>query len=289
MIVERNRANMIYERACMFAYEKLLEEKTMSEKTTIVIAEDNPDLRRVMRDYLKTQEDLEVIGCAADGNQALEMVRTLNPDIVLLDLIMPNHDGFSFLEDLSRSQMPRPEIIVTSAIGQEDFIRRAIDLGAKYYMVKPYDMEVLVKRIRQLMLDRQALVAGNRQSIQVAASRSLDERITSIFLMIGIPAHIKGYTYLREAVKMVIANKDIINRITKELYPGIAKVCDTTASKVERAIRHAIEVAFSRGRIENINQVFGINIYSRGDKPTNGEFIALIADKLSMENRQISA
>ena len=261
----------------------------MSEKTTIVIVEDNPDLRRVMRDYLKTQEDLDVIGCAVDGGQGLELVRTLNPDVVLLDLIMPNHDGFTFLESLNKSQMPRPEIIVTSAIGQEDFIRRAIDFGAKYYMVKPYDMDVLVKRIRQLMMDKQSYSTGNRQSIQVAASRSLDERITSIFLMIGIPAHIKGYTYLREAVKMVIANKDIINRITKELYPGIAQICDTTASKVERAIRHAIEVAFSRGRIENINQVFGINIYSRGDKPTNGEFIALIADKLSMEQKQISA
>ena len=215
------------------------------------------------------------------------MVRAANPDVVLLDLIMPNCDGFGFMEALSRSQAPKPEIIVTSAIGQEDFIRRAIDLGARYYMVKPYDMDVLVKRVREMMLDKRAW--SGRQSIQVAASRSLDERITSIFLMIGIPAHIKGYGYLREAVKMVIANKDVINRITKELYPGIAQICGTTPSKVERAIRHAIEVAFSRGRIENINQVFGINIYSKGDKPTNGEFIALIADKLSMEQRQISA
>ena len=261
----------------------------MSEKTTIVIVEDNPDLRRVMSDYLKSQDDLDVVGCASDASQALEMVRTMNPDVVLLDLIMPNADGFTFLEAISKSQLPKPEIIVTSAIGQEDFIRRAIDLGAKYYMVKPYDMDVLVKRLRQLMMDKQSWNVDTRQSIQVAASRSLDERITGIFLLIGIPAHIKGYTYLREAVKMVIANKDIINRITKELYPGIAERCDTTASKVERAIRHAIEVAFSRGRIENINQVFGINIYSRGDKPTNGEFIALIADKLSMEQRPVPA
>ena len=259
----------------------------MGEKTTVVIVEDNPDLRRVTNDYLKTQEELDVIGCACDGNRGLELVRTLNPVVVLLDLIMPNCDGFTFLETLAKCETPKPEIIVTSAIGQEDFIRRAIDLGARYYMVKPYDMDVLVRRIHDMMMDKRAW--SGHKSIQVAASRSLDERITSIFLMIGIPAHIKGYVYLREAVKMVIANKDVINRITKELYPGIAELCGTTASKVERAIRHAIEVAFSRGRIENINQVFGINIYNKGDKPTNGEFIALIADKLSMEQRQISA
>ena len=138
----------------------------MSEKTTIVIIEDNPDLRRVMDDYLQAQEDLEVVGCAADGNEGLEMVRAANPDVVLLDLIMPNCDGFGFMEALSRSQAPKPEIIVTSAIGQEDFIRRAIDLGARYYMVKPYDMDVLVKRVREMMLDKRAW--SGRQSISCA-------------------------------------------------------------------------------------------------------------------------
>ncbi|MGI6005584.1 MAG: sporulation transcription factor Spo0A, partial [Christensenellales bacterium] len=171
---------------------------------------------------------------------------------------------------------------------QEDFIRRAIDMGVRYYMVKPYDMEVLVRRVRETKTSR-AVRSSSIQPIAMPAVRSLDEQITSIFLMIGIPAHIKGYQYLREAVKMVMNNNDVINRITKELYPGIAQQCGTTASKVERAIRHAIEVAFSRGRIENINQVFGINIYNKGDKPTNGEFIALVADKLCMERKSLSA
>lgn len=259
----------------------------MNERISVVIVEDNSDLRRLMADYLAAQDDIEVFGAAGDGAIGMELVKRTHPDVVLLDLIMPNCDGFEFLEELVRNETSRPEVVVTSAIGQEDFIRRAIDLGARYFMVKPYDMEVMVKRVREMMMDKRSW--SGRQSIQVAATRSLDEKITSIFLMIGIPAHIKGYGYLREAVKMVINNKDTINRITKELYPGIAEICGTTSSKVERAIRHAIEVAFSRGRIENINQVFGINIYLKGDKPTNGEFIALIADKLSMEQMSRSA
>nr|WP_122011985.1 sporulation transcription factor Spo0A [Maliibacterium massiliense] len=256
----------------------------MPNKIKVLVVEDNQDLRQIMVDYLSMQDDLEIVGAAGDGDEGLRMADELAPDVALLDLIMPNADGFTMLERLQELEGKHPQIIVTSAVGQEEFIRRAIDMGARYYMVKPYDMDILVKRIREVA-GGQSVRRGAAQPMMqpMPMSRSMDERITSIFLMIGIPAHIKGYQYLREAVKMVIENKDIINRITKELYPSIARVCNTTPSKVERAIRHAIEVAFSRGRIENINQVFGINIYNKGDKPTNGEFIALVADKLSME------
>jgi two-component system response regulator (stage 0 sporulation protein A) len=157
-----------------------------------------------------------------------------------------------------------------------------MELGASYYMVKPFDNHVLNRRIQE--------VAGQKSGAPVRSlltmptgHKSLDEKITSIFLMIGIPAHIKGYQFLREAVRMVIEHSDVINRITKELYPSIAKRYDTSSSKVERAIRHAIEVAWSRGKIDNLNQIFGYTIYAKGDKPTNGEFIALVADKLLME------
>ena len=171
--------------------------------------------------------------------------------------------------------------IMLSAIGQDDFVRRAINMSARYYMVKPIDPDTLYKRIMDMM---ESTYAQRSQVCAISPKpQTLDEKIASVFLMIGIPAHIKGYHYLREAVRMVYFEPALCGRITKELYPGIAKRFQTSASKVERAIRHAIEVAWTRGKIENINQIFGYNIYSKNDKPTNGEFIALVADKLIME------
>ena len=159
-------------------------------------------------------------------------------------------------------------------------IQRALSLGAKYYMVKPFELDLLYKRLLDLFNMRSV---PTKVPVPAVKSRSLDEKITSIFLSIGIPAHIKGYQYLREGIKITIRNPEIINTITKELYPGIAQHFGTTPSKVERAIRHAIEVAWSRGRIENLNEIFGYKIYNNNDKPTNGEFIALIADRLTIE------
>ncbi|MGI6169889.1 MAG: sporulation transcription factor Spo0A, partial [Christensenellales bacterium] len=187
------------------------------------------------------------------------------------------------LEEMRKLQLPKePDVIVLSAMGQEDIVRRVCEYGVKYYMVKPFDLKVLHKRIQEIY-GTPDLKPANPLAQRSAELHSLDEKITSIFLMIGIPAHIKGYQYLREAIRMVMEHANMINRITKDLYPGIARHFDTTPSKVERAIRHAIEVAWTRGKIENINQIFGYNIYNKNDKPTNGEFIALIADRLSME------
>ena len=183
---------------------------------------------------------------------------------------------------LTHPPMQVNPLICLSAVGQEELIRKAVGLGARYYMIKPFDMEMLTRRVRELTSNKaiadvqQSPVAGER-------SKNLEEKITDIFLLIGIPAHIKGYHFLREAIKMVVKNGEVINRITKELYPGIAKKFKTTPSKVERAIRHAIDVAWSRGKVENINQLFGYVVYDKNDKPTNGEFIALIADKLNMD------
>ena len=202
------------------------------------------------------------------------------PDVVLLDMIMPSLDGFGVLAQLQRMPLEkRPRVIAVTALGRDDFIRRAVELGVMYYMIKPVELPVLVDRIRE--------VAAHQPSAPLeplyAAGQNLDDRISNLFLAMGIPAHIKGYQYLREAIKLVIEKPEMIGGITKELYPAIARRFSTTSSKVERAIRHAIEVAWSRGRVDTLNKAFGCDVAKPDDKPTNGEFIALIADKLSME------
>lgn len=251
-------------------------------KIKLLILDDNPGIRETIEAFCELQEDIDVICSTGNPAEAIEVLRTGEVDVMTLDIIMPQIDGFSVLEQLKNGEFKStPGVVVLSALANEDFVRRSMDLGAAYYMVKPFDNQVLYRRIHE--------VAGQTSSSPIrsitlpTSHKSVEEKITSIFLMIGIPAHIKGYQFLREAVKMVVDDNDIINRITKELYPSIAKHFDTTSSKVERAIRHAIEVAWSRGKIDNLNQIFGYTIYSKGDKPTNGEFIALVADKLLID------
>lgn len=257
----------------------------MVEKTRLVVIDDNPHIRDILESFIGVQDDLQVIGTAPNGIKGLELIRDTNPDVVLLDMIMPELDGLGVLEQLSKSDMESlPCIICLSAVGQEDLIKRAIDLGAKYYMIKPFDFELILSRIREAAGTPREPNRVVKQPVQLSPQKNLEEKITNIFLTIGIPAHIKGYHFLREAIKMVVENNDVINRITKELYPGIAKKYNTTPSKVERAIRHSIDVAWNRGKVENINKLFGYVVYDKNDKPTNGEFIALVADKLSMES-----
>lgn len=251
----------------------------MSERIRLLIAEDNKTLADSLRAFMDAQPEVEVVGVAENAEIALQLVLSAQPTALITDLIMPESDGFLLLERLASGQYGKmPETIVLSAVGSEGVITRALDLGAKYYMVKPFDMDLVYKRLLDLFSMRE--VTGSKKVVQ---SKSLDEKITSIFLTIGIPAHIKGYQYLREAIKIVIHTPEIINSITKALYPAIAAHFDTSASKVERAIRHSIEVAWTRGKIENLNSIFGYNIYGKNDKPTNGEFIALIADRLMLE------
>lgn len=233
----------------------------------IMLVDDNGDLRRGMRDYLARQEGMKVVAECPSGAEALEALGKVRVDVMVLDLIMP-------------------QIIVVSALGRDDFIMRAVQLGARFYMVKPFDMASLAARIRESC--GQGVVPLGTTLNASARSLSIDEKLASLFLTIGIPAHIKGYQFLRTAVKMVVDNPDMINRITKELYPSIGKCYNTSASKVERAIRHAIEVAWSRGRIDTLNKAFGCRVATKEDKPTNGEFIAMLADKLSLEQRSAS-
>ena len=177
--------------------------------------------------------------------------------------------------------------IIISALSGEGFIQKAFDMGVKYYMAKPLNYELLETRMLEILennnLKTELVVENKKMENFAVRNKQLDSKITHIFITVGIPAHIKGYQFLREAIKMAIDNPEIINSITKKLYPSIAERFETSASKVERAIRHAIEVAWNRGKIENINTLFGVKVYSNNEKPTNGEFIALVADKMLIE------
>lgn len=221
------------------------------------------------------------------------VVKKHMPEILILDMIMPHLDGLGVLEEISGMELDRyPRIIVLSAVGQEQITQKAISLGAEYYIVKPFNLDILMKRINQLAgveeskdskIQYARAVLTNNEEDDV---KSLEIDITNIIHEIGVPAHIKGYHYLRDAIIMVVEDIDLLGAITKELYPAIAKANNTTPSRVERAIRHAIEVAWNRGKLETINSLFGYTVQNDKGKPTNSEFIAIIADKLRLERKR---
>ena len=271
----------------------------MKEKVSILVADDNTDFRHTLSTYINTQEDMEVIAIAKDGNEAVDMITTTSPDIVLLDVIMPHLDGLGVLEKLNAMKLEKkPICIMLSAVGQDKITQRAISLGADYYIVKPFDIELLIQRIRDIKFFKPtqnnktiganlAIAREGKQYIElsndVKKKENLEALVTNIIHEVGVPAHIKGYQYLREAIIMVVNDIDVINQITKSLYPKIAHKFNTTPSRVERAIRHAIEVAWGRGQQEVVESIFGYTISAAKGKPTNSEFIAMIADKLRLE------
>ncbi len=264
-----------------------------SEKISILIADDNKDFCSILSDYLATQDDVEVVGVAKDGIEALDLINEKKPDVLVLDIIMPHLDGLGVLEKLHAMELDKfPKVIVLSAVGQDKITQRAINLGADYYVVKPFDFEIFMKRIKQVTGTTPAIIERRKQMeiptglINSANSyKSLEAKITNIIHEIGVPAHIKGYLYLREAITMVVDNIELLSAVTKELYPNIAKKFNTTPSRVERAIRHAIEVAWSRGKVDTINNLFGYTVNTDKGKPTNSEFIAMVADKLRLEQK----
>ncbi len=240
-------------------------------KIKLMIVDDDEEFLTSVGAYFADKNDYEVVATATNGEEALEKLSAADPDVVLLDIVMPRLDGYGVLEKIGRER----RVIVMSALSSGSFVTKAIDLGAKYFLMKPFRFQQLEARIVECMKSSAAVRIKNK---------SLEEKITNIFITVGIPAHIKGYQFLREAIKMAIDNPDVINSITKRLYPEVARRFDTSPSKVERAIRHAIEVAWNRGKIENINSLFGVRVYSHNEKPTNGEFIALVADKMLLES-----
>lgn len=252
-------------------------------KLKIIIADDNRDFSETLRVGLEKEEAFDVRYVCANGLEAIAAVESEMPDVLLLDLIMPEADGYTVLAALNEKRMKPALVVVVSQIKSETFIEKALQLGANYYVHKPLSVEALSERILEFSGAAAKVVKDKTPERRDKRPNSVDEKIANIFISVGIPAHIKGYQFLREAIKMAIASPEIINNITKRLYPNIAEKYDTSSSKVERAIRHAIEVAWSRGKIENINNIFGIKIYTANDKPTNGEFIALVADKMLLE------
>lgn len=254
----------------------------MEEKVKILIADDNRDFCEIMKDYLQSQDDFQLCGVAYNGLEALELVEQTEPDVLILDIIMPHLDGIGVLEKLDYLSIHgRPKVIILSALGHELTTQRAVQLGADYYVLKPFDLEVLGNRVRQLAWGKASAPAP---SLPVKA-KNLDAEVTNIIHQMGVPAHIKGYQYLRDAILMVIDEVSLLGAITKELYPMIGEKYNTTASRVERAIRHAIELAWDRGNVEMMNKFFGYTINVDRGKPTNSEFIAMVADKLRISQK----
>lgn len=293
-------------------------------KWNIAIGEDNAQMMQYIDEGLRKQNEFQIVGKATDGKRLYQIVKEQHPDVVVLDLILPQMDGLSLMEQIRRDPEIKecPEFIVISSIGEERITADAFRLGAAYYLMKPFENENLIQRIRMFHKadrERKPKVESNMRSdcmgkrtgtssvtSKISTSkvdreensgkisrelRQWDEvdildRVTGLLHEIGIPAHIKGYQYLREAICMTVKDPDLMNAVTKILYPDIAKKYQTTASRVERAIRHAIEVAWTRGRLETIEELFGYTVHSGKGKPTNSECIALIADKICLENRK---
>lgn len=267
-----------------------------SDNIKILIADDNYDFAMTLMGYLEREEGMEIVGRAKDGSEAYQMIMEKCPDVVLLDMIMPHVDGLGVLERVNDSKLEkRPLFIMLSAVGQDKITQKAISLGAQYYIVKPFEIKLLIKRIKELKFYQPAPIKGNymtrelkTQYIDIAPEdkkneENLEALVTNVIHEVGVPAHIKGYQYLREAIMMVIGDIDVINQITKQLYPDIARKYKTTPSRVERAIRHAIEVAWGRGQQDTVENIFGYTVSAAKGKPTNSEFIAMIADKLRLE------
>lgn len=252
----------------------------MSRKAIkLLIADDNREFCELLKEFISQQDDIVLVGVANNGLEALDLIEQHTPDVVVLDIIMPHLDGIGVLEKLlNRMSNHRPKIIMLTAFGQENITQRAVELGADYYILKPFDFSVLVTRIKQLSEGMNIA-----QYISPAKPKNLDVAVTNIIHEMGVPAHIKGYHYLREAILMVINEVNLLGAVTKELYPMIAVKYQTTPSRVERAIRHAIELAWDRGNVEMMTKFFGYTINLERGKPTNSEFIAMVADKLRIE------
>lgn len=268
----------------------------MKDGLSILVADDNIDFANTLTNCIEKEEGMEVIGIAQDGIEAVDMIKNTKPDVAILDVIMPHLDGLGVLEQIKDSSLDKkPLCIVLSAVGQEKITTRAIELGAQYYVVKPFDINLLIRRIKELKFYKptnfkQATFSKEFKTPYIdivpdkrKETENLEALVTNIIHEIGVSAHIKGYQYLREAIMMVVNDIDIINQITKQLYPEIAKRFKTTPSRVERAIRHAIEVAWGRGEQDTVESIFGYTVSAAKGKPTNSEFIAMIADKLRLE------
>lgn len=257
------------------------------EKIKILIADNNDTDARNLKDFLETQDEFLVENVIKNGDEVITEVMEKQPDILILELILPNIDGIAVMSTLNKIGLrKRPKIIVTSSISHEKTIREAMNTGANLFVLKPFDEQTISDRIKSIM---RMNVKDRAKEIITQEKRektvSVEKDVTAIMHEIGVPAHIKGHQYLRSAILMVVENSDILGGVTKSLYPMVAQKYNTTPSRVERAIRHAIEVAWGRGRLDTLQNVFGYTVNLGKGKPTNSEFIAMIADKMRLEMR----
>lgn len=260
----------------------------MDDHVRIVLVDDNREFCQLLEEYLNEQDNFEVVGVAYNGVDGLKLLREKEPDVLVLDLIMPHLDGIGVMEEMNRVNFAKDvKTIILTAFGQEEVTKRVVELGANYYIMKPFDLDKLVERVNQLMTPP----TGSSNGYVISSSNNpqkgvdLDVRITEVMHQLGVPAHIKGYIYLRVAIELVINDIEFLGAVTKELYPTVAEKFHTTPSRVERAIRHAIEVSWDRGNINALNKYFGTTVSANSGKPTNSQFIAKIADKLRLEMR----
>ena len=258
-------------------------------EVNVAIADDNERILDMLGEIIEQDRDLNLIGKANNGEDIYHLIKEKKPDVVLLDLIMPKMDGLSVMEKVNADEQitKRPEFIIVTAVGQERITEDAFRKGASYYVMKPFHNDMILSRIKDAGNGerRNSSGTGQENTVQKKQEYNLETRVTDMIHEIGIPAHIKGYHYLRDAIIMAVDDMDVLNAITKVLYPTIAKMHQTTASRVERAIRHAIEVAWSRGKLDTLDDLFGYTVSNGKGKPTNSEFIALIADTIRLENK----
>ncbi len=255
----------------------------------VLVADDNREFCSILKDYFTNEPEFEVVDICSNGMEVLDVLVKKEVEVLILDLIMPYMDGIGVLEKMDSLNLnPRPKIIILTAFGQESITQKAERLGADYYILKPFNLQVLGDRVRQVARDiRPTMEKRNSTTVAVPnrVPKNLEVEVTRIIHEIGVPAHVKGYQYLRAAIMLVTEEVNYLGAVTKELYPTIANKYDTTPSRVERAIRHAIELAWDRGDMDRINKFFGYTINGEKGKPTNSEFIAIIADKLRLENK----
>ena len=258
-------------------------------KLNVAIADDNQLTLDLLGDIVSSDSELQVVGTAKDGESAYRLIKEKQPDVVLLDIVMPKLDGLGVLDKIRSDQAVKnpPSVLMVSAVGNEGITEDAFAKGADYYIMKPFDQKTILDRIKSVRKRRHAKNFqsnnGTKEYVEQDMMKSLEEDVTGIIHEVGVPAHIKGYQYLREAIIMSVNNMDMLNSITKILYPSIAKKFQTTSSRVERAIRHAIEVAWSRGKMDTLDDLFGYTISNGKGKPTTSEFIALITDKIRLQ------
>ncbi|AFV01852.1 Stage 0 sporulation two-component response regulator (Spo0A) [Dehalobacter sp. UNSWDHB] len=262
----------------------------MSKKVKIIVAEDNRNLCQILQDYISKDDSFELAGVAYNGLEAWDLIQKHDPDLVIMDLVMPNLDGLEVLERINaRTSVRKPKVILLTAFGHETLTHQAMVMGVDYFILKPFDLEILGKRIRTLTQDLEItnppLLQTCSSVTSVGRGVNINVEVTTMMHQLGIPAHVKGYQYIRDAILMVIEDVSLLGAVTKELYPAIAKKYNTAPSRVERGIRHAIELAWERGHMETLKRIFGYSMNIERQKPTNSEFIALLADKLRVMSK----